>query len=301
MSLQQVFDDLLAAYGPQHWWPGDTPFEVMVGAVLTQNTAWGNVEKAIANLKKNDALSAEAIVGCGHDRLAAWLKPSGYFNIKATRLQNFCRWYLAQGGFEALNQRPTDELRHGLLSVNGVGPETADDMLLYAFERPVFVIDAYTRRLFSRLGLVLRPGYIDGCRAPQTCPGKAPFAANGCSISKNGNAAWARLGSSLRASRKGVIHGVASLGNGTTITCEMRLVANPFPTRCIRQYNLGGVLVDEKLGYETLRSIFETALPADVALFNEYHALIVRHAKGACRKRPLCEACPLAADCLAAG
>ena len=233
MSLQQIFDDLLAAYGPQHWWPGDTPFGVMVGAVLTQNTAWGNVEKAIANLKKNDALSAEAIVGCEHDRLAAWLKPSGYFNIKATRLQNFCRWYLAQGGFEALNQRPTDELRHGLLSVNGVGPETADDMLLYAFERPVFVIDAYTRRLFSRLGLVLRPGYIDGCR--------------------------------------------------------------------IRQYNLGGVLVDEKLGYEALRSFFETALPADVALFNEYHALIVRHAKQACRKRPLCEACPLAVDCLAAG
>ncbi len=212
MSLQRIFDDLLAAYGPQHWWPGDTPFEVMVGAILTQNTAWGNVEKAIANLKENNALSAEAIDACEHDRLAAWLKPSGYFNIKAIRLQNYCRWYLAQGGFEALSQRPTGELRHGLLSVNGVGPETADDMLLYAFERPVFVIDAYTRRLFSRLGLV-----------------------------------------------------------------------------------------DEKLGYEALRSFFETALPADVALFNEYHALIVRHAKEACRKRPLCEPCPLGPACPGAG
>jgi len=208
MSLQQVFDDLLAAYGSQHWWPGDTPFEVMVGAILTQNTAWGNVEKAIANLKKNDALSAEMIAGCEHDRLAAWLKPSGYFNIKATRLRNFCRWFLDWGGYEALSQRPTDELRHGLLSVNGVGPETADDMLLYAFERPVFVIDAYTRRLFSRLGLV-----------------------------------------------------------------------------------------DEKLGYEALRAFFEKALPADVALFNEYHALIVRHAKEACRKRPVCGPCPLGPVC----
>lgn len=212
MSLQPVFDRLLAAYGPQHWWPGDTPFEIMVGAILTQNTAWGNVEKAIVNLQENDALTAGVIAGCGHDRLAAWLKPSGYFNIKATRLQNFCHWYLAQGGFEALSQWPTSELRHGLLSVNGVGPETADDMLLYAFERPVFVIDTYTRRLFSRLGLL-----------------------------------------------------------------------------------------DGKLAYETLRGHFETALPVEVALFNEYHALIVHHAKHACRKRPLCAACPLATDCMATG
>ena len=208
MSLQQVFDRLLAAYGPQHWWPGDTPFEVMVGAILTQNTAWGNVEKAIANLKQHQALDAEVIADTPQAQLAAWLKPSGYFNIKATRLRNFCRWYLARGGFEALSQWPSDELRHGLLSVNGVGPETADDMLLYAFERPVFVIDAYTRRLFSRLGLL-----------------------------------------------------------------------------------------DAELGYETLRQHVEAALPADVALFNEFHALIVRHAKERCRKRPLCEDCPLVAEC----
>lgn len=208
MSLQQVFDRLLAAYGPQHWWPGDTPFEVMVGAILTQNTAWGNVEKAIANLKQHQALDAEVIADTPQAQLAAWLKPSGYFNIKATRLRNFCQWYLARGGFEALSQWPTDDLRHGLLSVNGVGPETADDMLLYAFERPVFVIDAYTRRLFSRLGLL-----------------------------------------------------------------------------------------DAELGYETLRQHVEAALPADVALFNEFHALIVRHAKERCRKRPLCEDCPLVAEC----
>ena len=150
--LNSVYRRLLRAYGPQHWWPGETPFEVMVGAVLTQNTAWGNVEKAIENLKKAGALDAEVIVTTTHAQLARWLKPSGYFNIKAQRLGNFCRWYLAQGGFESLNSWDTVRLRHGLLSVNGVGPETADDMLLYAFERPVFVIDAYTRRLHGRLG-----------------------------------------------------------------------------------------------------------------------------------------------------
>ncbi len=211
-TLHAIFEQLLAAYGPQHWWPGETPFEVMVGAVLTQNTAWGNVEKAIANLVANGALDAEVIAACPARRLAEWIRPSGYFNIKARRLQNFCRWYLEQGGFEALRKWPTQELRHGLLSVNGVGPETADDMLLYAFERPVFVIDAYTRRLFSRLGML-----------------------------------------------------------------------------------------DGELGYETLRRHFEEELPADVELFKEFHALIVYHAKAACRKRPLCVGCPLAAACPAAG
>ncbi len=152
--LQWVFECLYARNGPQHWWPAQTPFEVMVGAVLTQNTAWINVEKAIFNLKQAGSLSAPAIVESDFDLLAGWLKPSGYFNIKARRLRNFCQWYLQQGGYEVLNSWDTHTLRHGLLSVNGVGAETADDMLLYAFERPVFVIDAYTRRLFSRLGMV---------------------------------------------------------------------------------------------------------------------------------------------------
>ena len=153
-SLLQVYEALFACYGPQHWWPGDTPFEIMVGAVLTQNTAWTNVEKAIANLQGARALDAAVIVAASHEQLAGWLTPSGYFNIKAKRLKNFCAWYLEQGGYEALRSWPTARLRAGLLSVNGVGRETADDMLLYAFHRPVFVIDAYTRRIFSRLGLV---------------------------------------------------------------------------------------------------------------------------------------------------
>lgn len=154
MSARAVYDVLHAAYGPQHWWPGDTPFEVMVGAVLTQNTSWVNVERAIDNLKANGALDPHTILNVDLQQLAGWLKPSGYFNVKARRVRNLCRWYLAHGGHEELVDWDTTRLREGLLSVNGVGKETADDILLYAFARPVFVVDAYTRRIFSRLGLV---------------------------------------------------------------------------------------------------------------------------------------------------
>jgi endonuclease-3 related protein len=152
--LRSVLDSLLRAHGPQHWWPGDGPFEVMVGAVLTQNTAWTNVEKAITNLREADALSPGAIAGAAPARLGRWLRPSRTYNLKAKRLRALCRWLLDRGGRRRLARRDTDALRSDLLSVDGVGPETADAILLYAFRRPVFVIDAYTRRLFSRLGLV---------------------------------------------------------------------------------------------------------------------------------------------------
>lgn len=183
----------------------------MVGAILTQNTAWTNVEKAIHNLKENNALNPEVIVSTHQKRLASWLKPSGYFNIKAKRLKNYCYWYLAQGGYDALAKLSTGDLRHEILSVNGVGPETADDILLYAFQRPVFVIDAYTRRIFSRLDLL-----------------------------------------------------------------------------------------DAEQGYDHLRHHFEDNLKKErdrVALFNEYHALIVIHAKNICRKKPLCQECFLVNVC----
>lgn len=153
-SLRAVYARLFKRYGPQAWWPGDTPFEIMVGAVLTQNTAWTNVERAMANLLAAASLDPEAIAGMAAVRLAALIRPAGYFNVKAGRLQNFCRWYIAEGEYAALAALDTAALRHRLLAVNGVGPETADDILLYAFDRPVFVIDAYTRRIFSRLGLV---------------------------------------------------------------------------------------------------------------------------------------------------
>ncbi len=151
--MLRIYQRLYDCHGPQHWWPGDGPFEIMVGAVLTQNTAWSNVERAIGNLKAAGVLAPRALATMPAARLARLLKPAGYFNVKTRRLQNFCRWYGEQGGYESLKHWPTRRLRHALLSVNGVGHETADDMLLYAFERPVFVIDAYTRRLFSRLGL----------------------------------------------------------------------------------------------------------------------------------------------------
>jgi len=154
LSLLQVYRRLYAAHGPQQWWPADSVFEVMVGAVLTQNTAWTNVEKAIKHLKTARALAPEVIVSTHPRRLAGWLRPSGYFNVKAKRLRALCRWLLEQGGVETLASWPTEDLRQALLSVNGVGPETADDILLYAFHRPVFVIDAYTRRIFARLGFI---------------------------------------------------------------------------------------------------------------------------------------------------
>ena len=207
-SIKQVYKKLFSHYGSQHWWPGDTPFEVMVGAILTQNTAWTNVERAISNLKSHSCLTPQAILAAPVTDLATWLTPSGYFNIKAQRLRNYCQWYVNAGEFAILSDDDTDVLRKKLLAVNGVGQETADDILLYAFSRPVFVIDAYTRRLFSRLRLV-----------------------------------------------------------------------------------------DKDATYEALRQRFEKSLKEDALLFNEYHALIVRHAKQVCKKRPSCGSCCLIGVC----
>jgi endonuclease-3 related protein len=154
----QTYHLLLAHFGPQHWWPGETPFEVMVGAVLTQNTAWSNVERAIANLKAAGALSAPAILALADAELATLIRPAGYFNVKTRRLKALCA-FLDQAGVAAEPRALGDagslsELRHRLLAVHGVGEETADSILLYALELPSFVVDAYTRRIFTRLGLI---------------------------------------------------------------------------------------------------------------------------------------------------
>ncbi|WP_297374630.1 endonuclease III domain-containing protein [Acidiferrobacter sp.] len=210
-QLVRVYHDLFAHYGPRHWWPADSPFEVMVGAVLTQNTAWTNVERALARVKGVVALEAAPMAALPVDVLADALRPAGYYNVKARRLQALCRWVVDQGGMGALHGMETRPLRAGLLNVHGVGPETADDMVLYAFGRPVFVIDAYTRRLFARLGFVRN-----------------------------------------------------------------------------------------QESYEGLRARFERALPRDPVLYNEYHALIVEHAKTTCRTRPLCQNCILRPRCAAA-
>jgi len=211
-GLHEVYRLLLAQYGPQHWWPGDSPFEVMVGAILTQNTAWTNVERGLKRLCDRIPLEAQAIFSLPEDELAECLRPVGYFNVKSKRLRAFCRPYPEAGGWDGLRALETQELRRWLLRIHGIGPETADDILLYAFERPVFVVDTYTGRIFKRLGMLT--------------------------------------------------------GN---------------------------------LGYEAIRQGFETALGPDVPLFNEYHALIVRHGKTMCRRtRPLCAQCCLRKSCPAA-
>jgi endonuclease-3 related protein len=208
MIMEKAFSFLYKAYGDQHWWPADSHFEMMTGAILTQNTSWANVEKALQNLKNNNAINAKKIVSTSQEQLAEWLKPSGYFNLKAERLKNYSQWYLDNGEFDALKHQETEALRNNLLTVKGIGRETADSILLYAFERPTFVIDTYTRRLFARLGM------FQG---------------------------------------------------------------------------------DED--YDEVRHITETIMGWDVPLFNEYHALIVHHAKQHCRKKPVCKDCPLDKIC----
>ncbi len=156
MSLLALYERLFAAFGPQGWWPGETPFEVVVGAVLTQNTAWRNVERAIARLKKADALTPAAIAHAPRAMLEDWIRPAGFYRQKAARLQGVARFVLEEGGMEALAEaarRNTDAARRKWLSLHGIGPETADSILLYAFDVPIFVIDAYTKRILARLGL----------------------------------------------------------------------------------------------------------------------------------------------------
>jgi len=209
-DLLNVYQKLFDRYGPRHWWPAESPFEMAVGAILTQNTNWGNVEKAIANLREAEALSAVALCSLPRSELEKLINPSGFFRQKAERLQLFSGYLLDnyQGSLESLLRKPLHLLRQELLALKGIGPETADSILLYGGNHLTFVVDAYTSRLFSRLG-------------------------------------------------------------------------------CLQ----GG----EK--YEEIRSFFMQRLPADVDLYNEFHALIVRHCKDHCRKRPLCPGCPLEKIC----
>lgn len=208
-QLLNIYRQLDAAYGDLNWWPADSPFEVAVGAILTQNTNWLNVEKAIGNLRGADALSLEKIATLETEQLQQLIRPSGYFRQKAERLQLFCQYLLNQhGSLEVLLQQPLTAARAELLSLKGIGPETADSILLYAGEQASFVVDAYTRRIFTRLGL------LQG---------------------------------------------------------------------------------DED--YTTIRDLFMQNLPYQAPLFNQYHALIVQHAKEHCLKKPRCQNCPLAASC----
>lgn len=152
--LAGIYERLYRAFGPQGWWPGETPFEVCVGAILTQNTAWANVEKAISNLKAMGVFDPEALLNLDQAELAALIRPAGYFNQKARKIRDFLSWFRETGGFEAMKGTETSTLRESLLSIRGIGPETADSILLYAMGRPVFVVDAYTVRVLARHGVI---------------------------------------------------------------------------------------------------------------------------------------------------
>ncbi|MBF0486368.1 MAG: endonuclease III domain-containing protein [Candidatus Omnitrophica bacterium] len=152
--IRAMYLRLFEAYGPQRWWPAQTPFEVIVGAILVQNTNWQNVEKAIKNLSDKKLLVFSSLNALTAVQISSYIRPAGYYNIKAKRLKNFLT-FLAQhydGNVACMAARPLKDLRNELLSVNGIGPETADSILLYALNKPVFVVDAYTRRLLVRHG-----------------------------------------------------------------------------------------------------------------------------------------------------
>ena len=150
--LEETYQKLYKHFGPQRWWPGDTPFEVIVGAILTQNTNWQNVAKAIDNLKRAKVLNPRKLHSLSLNKLAQLIRPSGYFNIKAKRLKSFLDFFFQKynGSLKKMFKRNLDELRREILSVKGIGPETADSILLYAGGFPIFVVDAYTKRIFSR-------------------------------------------------------------------------------------------------------------------------------------------------------
>ena len=156
IALQKIYAKLFQEFGPQYWWPAQTRFEVIVGAILTQNTSWGNVEKAIHRLKAAGVLSERALRDIPAAKLAALIKPAGYFNVKARRLKNFSRFLFDeyQGSLKTMGKDDGPHLRQKLLHVNGIGPETADSILLYALDKPVFVVDAYTKRFLYRHNLI---------------------------------------------------------------------------------------------------------------------------------------------------
>jgi len=208
-ALLEAYEALRAAFGPQHWWPGESPFEIMVGAVLVQNTAWRNAERAIANLREAGAMNPRAMYALPPKELAELIRPAGYFQVKTRRLRSLLRFVVEEydGSLDAMFGTGVATLREQLLSIHGIGPETADAILLYAGGLPTFVVDAYTHRVTARHGWI---GY--------------------------------------------------------------------------------------EAGYHDIKDLFESALPADIALYNEYHALLVRVGKDYCKRSlALCELCPLAA------
>lgn len=215
-SALKIYETLIETYGPQHWWPGDSPLEIMVGAVLTQNTAWSNVALAIARLKSSGLLTLDALLSASQEEVKAAIRPAGFYNVKYDRLMALLHFVSTNGGIDGLMGWPTEALGPALLDVKGVGPETTDSILLYVFGRPAFVVDKYTRRLLTRLGhawattapyRVVQDWFVDGlereaplygeyhalivqhgkayCRAQPTCPG--------CPLKEHCPQAWSRV------------------------------------------------------------------------------------------------------------
>jgi len=162
-KLPEIYQRLYHAFGPQHWWPGDSPFEIAVGAILTQNTNWANVEKAIGNLKKKMVLNSTSIYKMKTEKLASLIRPAGYFNIKAGRLKSFINFLMSEyhGSMKRMRNEEMHTLRTKLLNVHGIGPETADSILLYALDKPFFVTDAYTKRVLSRHNIIKHDASYD--------------------------------------------------------------------------------------------------------------------------------------------
>ncbi len=165
--LTGIYDRLFKSFGKQHWWPGDSSFEVVIGAILTQNTNWANVEKAIKNLKTAKIFTPKKLHEIKQEKLAELIKPSGYFNVKAKRLKYFIEWLFLNysGSLTKLFKLDYTALREQLLSVNGIGRETADSIILYAAEKPTFVVDAYTKRVLVRHGLITDDYDYDAIKA----------------------------------------------------------------------------------------------------------------------------------------
>lgn len=153
-AFDRLLLELRRGFGPLHWWPAQTPFEVLIGAVLTQNTAWRNVELALGELRKHKALTPASILNAREDQLESWVRSSGYYRAKAKKLRGLCEWYLESGGLSQMKSRALEPLRDELLGIWGIGPETADSMLCYAAGRRTPVVDTYTRRVLGRHGLI---------------------------------------------------------------------------------------------------------------------------------------------------
>ncbi|MDP2927263.1 MAG: endonuclease III domain-containing protein [Candidatus Omnitrophota bacterium] len=165
-KLKLIFKRLYSVFGPQHWWPADTVFEIMVGAILTQNTNWSNVQKAILALKEKKLLSARKLYQLPRKKLAGLIKSAGYYNVKSLRLKSFLKFFFDRyaAKIKLMDAQDLKTLRAQLLTVKGIGPETADSMLLYALNKPVFVVDAYTKRILARHGLIKAEADYSQCQ-----------------------------------------------------------------------------------------------------------------------------------------